>query len=51
MSRRGKDEANHDLQIADILPLAVLDECVAVVGTSGAGKTYAPAELPKGFGR
>jgi DNA helicase HerA-like ATPase len=41
MSRRSKDEANHDLQIADILPLAALDERVAIVGTSGAGKTYA----------
>jgi hypothetical protein len=37
MSRRN----NHDLQIADILPLAALDEHVAIVGTSGAGKTYA----------
>jgi uncharacterized protein len=41
MSRRGKDEANHDLQITDVLPLAALDERVAIVGTSGAGKTYA----------
>jgi DNA helicase HerA-like ATPase len=41
MSRRSEDEANHDLQIDDILPLAVLDERVAIVGTSGAGKTYA----------
>jgi uncharacterized protein len=41
VSRRGKDEANHDLQIADVLPLAALDERVAIVGTSGAGKTYA----------
>jgi hypothetical protein len=41
MSHRGKDEANHDLQIADVLPLAALDERVAIVGTSGAGKTYA----------
>jgi hypothetical protein len=29
------------LQIADVLPLAALDERVAIVGTSGAGKTYA----------
>jgi hypothetical protein len=41
MSRRDKDEANRDLQIADVLPLAALDERVAIVGTSGAGKTYA----------
>jgi uncharacterized protein len=41
VSHRGKDEANHDLQIADVLPLAALDERVAIVGTSGAGKTYA----------
>jgi len=41
MSRRSNDEANHDLRIADILPLAALDERVAIVGTSGAGKTYA----------
>ncbi len=41
MSRRGKDKANHDLQIADILPLAALDKHVAIVGASGAGKTYA----------
>jgi DNA helicase HerA-like ATPase len=41
MSCRTKDEANHDLQIADILPLAALDERVAVFGASGAGKTYA----------
>jgi hypothetical protein len=41
MSRRSKDEANHDLQIADILPLAALDERGAIVGTSGAGETCA----------
>ena len=41
MSRRSKDEANHDLQVADVLPLAALDKHVAIVGTSGAGKTYA----------
>jgi DNA helicase HerA-like ATPase len=41
MSRRGKDEANYDLQIADVLPRVALDERVAIVGTSGAGKTYA----------
>ena len=41
MSRRSKDEANHDRQIADILPLPALDERVAIVGTSGVGKSYA----------
>ena len=41
MSRRSKDQTNHDLQIADILPLTALDEHVAIVSTSGAGKTYA----------
>jgi hypothetical protein len=36
MSRRSKDEANHDLQIADIMPLVALDERVAIVGAFGA---------------
>lgn len=41
MSRRGKGETNYDLQIADVLPLVALDERVAIVSTTGVGKTYA----------
>jgi hypothetical protein len=31
----------HGFGVADVLPRVVLDERVAIVGTSGAGKTYA----------
>jgi hypothetical protein len=40
MSRRDEGEV-HDPRIADVLPFAALDERVAIVGTSGSGKTYA----------
>lgn len=47
MSRRGRDEANYDLQIADVLPLAALDERVAIVGTSGAGNYAAKSRVER----
>jgi hypothetical protein len=44
MSRRGKDEANPDPQIADVLPLAALDERVAIVGASGRRRRKLPRQ-------
>lgn len=42
MSRRDSRTAagRSGLEIAGVLPLSVLDERVAIVGTSGSGKTY-----------
>ena len=35
----------HEDRIAGVLPLAALDERMAIVGTSGSGKTYAAQGL------
>jgi len=40
----GKDTAHADL-IAGVLPISALDERLAIVGTSGSGKTYAAKGL------
>ena len=45
MSRRGKDEANYDLQIADVRPLAALDERVATRRYLGSGQNLRCQEL------
>ncbi len=43
MPRRGSDAADDRgaREVAGVLPLSALDERVAIVGTSGSGKTYA----------
>ena len=44
-SRPGLESSDQDDKIAGVLPLTALDERLAIVGTSGSGKTYAAKGL------